>query len=93
MREQRTIGRPFTAEIEIYNACKYTATLKDLEDVKKVRYEVESWEIVNGKDAEEIEAETDGTCIDDNHEYLVLHLTDGDTATFRNSYCDMFRVR
>lgn len=93
MREQRTIGRPFTAEIEIYTTCKYTATLKDLEDVKKVRYEVESWEIVNGKDAEEIEAETDGTCIDDNHEYLVLHLTDGDTATFRNSYCDMFRVR
>ena len=93
MREQRTIGRPFTAEIEIYKACKYTASLKELDDITKVRYEVESWEIVNGKDAEEIEANTDGTCIDDNHEYLVLHLTDGDTATFRNSYCDMFRVR
>ena len=93
MREQRTIGRAFTAEIEVYKACKYTASLKELEESKRVQYEVVCWEIVNGEDAAQIEAETDGTCIDENHEYLVLHLTNGETATFRNSYCDMFRVR
>lgn len=93
MKESRTFGRPFTAEIEIYEECKYTASLKTLEDSKRVRYEVESWDIVTGEDAMEIEAETDGSCIDDHHEYLVLHLVDGETATFRNSYVDMFRIR
>lgn len=92
MREQRTIGRPFIAEIEVYKVCKYTAALKELEEPKTVRYIVDNWEIVTGEDAKEIEAETDGSCIDDHHEYLVLNLHDGGTATFRNSYCDMFRV-
>lgn len=93
MKESRTIGRPFTAEIEIYKECKYTASLKTLEESKRVRYEVESWDIVTGEEATEIEAETDGSCIDDHHEYLVLHLVGGETATFRNSYVDMFRIR
>ena len=93
MINKRTFGRSVTVELEVYDICKYTATkAEDLKVIRKVRYHIESWDIVDGEDAEEIEAHTDGSCIDDYHEYLVLHLTNGDTATFRNSYVDMFRA-
>lgn len=51
---------------------------------------LKQWSIVDGEDAKLIEAETDGTCIDENHEYLVLEFVDGTEATFRNSHVDMF---
>jgi len=93
MREVRSIGRMFDAEIEIYSECKYTAALKTLEESKRVRYNgIVNWEIVSGEDAQEIESHTDDSCIDDLREYLVLHFENGETATFRNSYVDMFRV-
>ena len=93
MREQRTIGHPFTASLEIYEATKGTAILKLQEEPRRVRYEVEFWEIVSGEDAAQIEAETDYSCIDEAHEYLVLHLTNGEVATFRNSHVFMFVAR
>ena len=94
MKDYRTYGKEVTVEVEVYGICKYNATCaEDLDNSKKVQYRIIGWDIVNGEDARrEIEAHTDGTCIDDYHEYLVLHLVDGDTATFRNSYVDMFRV-
>lgn len=50
-----------------------------------------AWDIIEGgKEAEEIESETDCNGIDENHEYLVLHFNDGTTSTFRNSHVDMF---
>ena len=51
---------------------------------------LKSWSIVDGKDALEIEARTDGSFVDENHEYLALNFIDGTKATFRNSYVDMF---
>jgi len=93
MIEQRTIGRTFDAEIVVHEVCKYTGELKKLENSKRVIVRgIESWDIVTGDEAKEIEAHTDGSCIDDMHEYLVLHLEGGETSTFRNSYVDMFRV-
>lgn len=92
MRELRSYGKVVNVEVEVYSACKYTASEEVFDNSKKVQYEIESWEIVTGDDATEIENETDSSCVDDFHEYLVLHLTNGETATFRNSYVDMFRI-
>ena len=58
---------------------------------KEVKYTgLKSWSIIDGEDAKQIETETDASCIDENHEYLVLEFVDGTTATFRNSHVDMF---
>lgn len=96
MRELRTVERNIVVEIEVYSECKYEAAklghMDVFENSIKVDYSIESWEIITGEDAVEIESMTDDDGIDDHHEYLVLHLTDGNTATFRNSYVDMFRV-
>lgn len=91
MVERRTIGRIFNATIEQYQVCKYHAKPEDFENSKMTKINgVESWDIITGEDAKKIEAESDGSCIDDMHAYLVLNLADGRTCTFRNSYCDMF---
>jgi hypothetical protein len=90
MRELRTIGREFNAEIEIYDSCKYSQNSRRINTVKYNN--IINWEIITGDDAAELEGESDGSCIDDLHEYLVLHFADGTHATFRNSYADMFRI-
>lgn len=93
MTQRRTFGRPFNADIEVYAECKYTASEEALNNSKKVSYQnIISFDIVDGEDAEAIEAETDWSCIDDYHEYLVLHFENSETSTFRNSYVDMFRT-
>lgn len=94
MRELRTIGRTFSAVIEVYENCKYTAHgSQDLGKIRNVKYDdITSWEIISGDDAKQIEAETTSDCIDELHEYLVLHFEDGSESTFRNSHVDMFRI-
>lgn len=92
---RRFVRKVNKATLDVYEECKYTAAELGHEEVfencKQVKYDnVEYIEIVDGADAEEIEAETDGSCIDDMHKYLVIHFTDGQTATYRNSYVDMF---
>ena len=76
-----------TFVLRVYEGCKYNTE----EEGKEVRYNnVKAWTISDGEDAEKIEAETDGSCIDEFHEYLTLHFANGDTATFRNSHVDMW---
>lgn len=75
-------------KLYVYENSKYTGIRCE---EKEVNYTgLKSWSIVDGEDAKSIENETDGSCIDENHEYLVLNFVDGTTATFRNSYVDMF---
>lgn len=64
------------------------------ENIKTVEYTgCVGFEVVAGaKRVAEIEAETDCSCIDDYHEYLILHFANGETSTFRNSYVDLFAI-
>ena len=77
-----------TFRLEIYDKVKY----ETLEVSKTVTYTgVKAWTIVCGGDeAKAIESLTDESGIDENHDYLILHFTDGSTSTFRNSHVDLF---
>lgn len=80
-------------KLEISEGCKYTAECdEDLGKIKVVEYRgVTSYDLIEGGvEADEIENETDADGIDEFHEYLVLHFTDGTTSTFRNSHVDMY---
>lgn len=70
-----------------YEEMKYTAEKKAWEVVYEDVKEIEVKTIT----AEEIFKETDGTCIDEYNEYVILHFEDGETATFRNSHVDCFK--
>lgn len=91
MIETRTIGKPFDGTLIIYNKCKYHG--KDEEGTTLHRDGIKNWQIVTDEDAEALEARTDGSCIDDYHEYLILNYTDGTSETYRNSYVDLFAVK
>lgn len=91
MREIRTNGREVNATLFIYPTVKWMTCEGD-EVIRIHRYGIKNWEIVSGEDAEELESRTDGSCIDDYHEYLVLNYKDGTSEAFRNSYVDAFNV-
>lgn len=79
--------------LDVYEECKYTATKEVFENCKKITYyNVIAFEVITGEEAEQIENETDGSYIDDLHEYLKIYMLDGNIATFRNSYVDLFMI-
>lgn len=61
-------------------------------EARQIEYEIESFRVISGEEARQIESETDGSCIDPYHEYLELTFTNGTTGTFRNSFVDLFRL-
>lgn len=73
--------------VKVYDEVKYNMNSKK---VAEVEYDIEGYKVIcGGKEAEEIEKDTD--CEDDFHEYLILDLGNGEESTFRNSYVEMFR--
>lgn len=80
--------KPREVIIERYNSCKYFANPGDCEEITHAN--VEAFEVVTGEEAAKLETETDGAMLDDFHEYLVLYFSTGETATYRNSYVDLF---
>jgi len=88
---KKTFHRTRKVTLDIYPECKYTAPAEVIENCESIKYNnCTGFEVVEGEAAEAIEAKTDGSEIDDYHEYLVLFLENGDTAIFKNSYVDLF---
>lgn len=76
-------------KIKRYDKPKYD---KEAVKVEELFYNgVVSFLVVSGAGARQIEAQTDELSEDPYHEYLVIMFEDGTTATFRNSYVDMFK--
>lgn len=75
-------------DVKIYDGVKYEASSKV---AKRVTYEIERFEIIHEADDKDIRANYTDEELDPFDEYLRLYLADGETATFRNSYVDMFR--
>ena len=77
-------------KLKIYNGVKY---LKESEKITEVFYEnIESFKVVCGEEATKIGLTIDEDSRDAYNEYLVITLQGGETATFCNSYVDLFRV-
>ena len=75
--------------VKVYDLVKYERGSKK---IAQVEYDIEGFKVVGGGvEAEEIEKDIDANSIDEYHEYLVLDLGNGETATFRNSHVDLFR--
>ena len=92
---KQELYKPKKAILDVATFCKYTGRQdakagEYVNEWKRVEYDVVAFEVVSGEAAALIESESDGSCVDDFHEYLVLYFKDGDTATYRNSYVDLF---
>ena len=75
--------------VRVYDGVKYNA---ESVKVKDVEYDVEGFEVVTGDRATEIGLTTDENSRDENNEYLVLNLRNGETSTFCNSRVDLFSL-
>lgn len=74
--------------LKIYNRPKYNA---EAEVINKIDYDIKDFKIIHEADNKDIRANYTDEELDINDEYLELYLTNGETATFRNSYVDLFK--
>lgn len=77
-----------TVKVKGYRGTKYTAK----ETAFEVKYEDVTKFEVKQIPAEEILKQTDESGVDEYNEYLIIYFEDGDTATFRNSHVDLFKI-
>lgn len=73
--------------VKVYSSSKYN---HGSEKVAECEYNIRSYEVREIPDAELYLMGFDE--VDPCGEYLILSLEGGETSTFRNSLCDMFRV-
>ena len=78
-------------EVKVYDTCKYNADA-DIKKIATVEYEIESFKVVECTSYEEA-CNMGFDEPDECWEYLILTLTNGETATFRNSRVDMFKIQ
>ena len=77
-------------KVKVYNGVKYEATS---EKVAEIKYKsIKGYEVVTGDRATEIGLDTCENSRDEYNEYLIITLENGETATFRNSHVDLFRI-
>lgn len=74
-------------KVKLYDLPKYDAESKKIAEVEYK--DVKSYEVKTISE-EEISASYD--MVDEYNEYLILTFANGETATFRNSHTDMFRM-
>lgn len=76
-------------KVIFYDSVKYQ---KESYKVGEIEYEIDGFKVVGGTEADEIEKNLSADSLDEFKEYLVLKLQNGQYATFRNSYVDMFKL-
>ena len=75
-------------KVKVYDGCKYDAESKKVAET--IYNDVASLEVKAMTDEEIFANGFDET--DENGEYAIITLADGETATFRNSHVDIFRA-
>ncbi len=73
--------------VKVYDNSKYEESSKK---VAEVEYNIDGFEVKEINDDEIYGMGFDD--VDPYGEYLILTFADGETSTFRNSYCDMTRI-
>lgn len=77
-------------KVKIYDEIKYSPESKKTAEVEYKN--IKGLRLVTGEEAKELGETTDEASRDDFNEYVVLTAEDGSEMTFRNSYCDIFRI-
>lgn len=83
-----SVRKSAEVKMRLYNGSKYEAGTEVSTDYIYSAGRVESFEVVTKSDEEIYNEGFDE--VDPNGEYLILTLDGGETATFRNSFTDMF---
>lgn len=75
--------------VKLYDGCRYDI---NSEKIAEMEYDIEYFDIIHAENDPDIEKNYAEDERDPYDEYLVLHLENGETATFRNNRVDLFVI-